>query len=195
MATDIPNAKVPIPNELMTVFYEIEKRLRELEDWRRDQERREYPNYDSDLAALDTRLDTLEAWKTDTVTPTLNSLASTYETQAHAASTYLTQANAASTYLTQLNAASTYETLSHAASTYLTISTAASTYLTTTDASTTYETQSHASSTYETQSHASSTYTPKSVYNSHAHTTTDRYTDPGWNTSDTVQSTGPSVTA
>ena len=185
MATDIPNAKVPIPNELMTVFYEMEKRLRELEDWRRDQERREYPNYDSDLAALDTRLDTLEAWKTDTVTPTLNSLASTYETQAHAASTYLTQ----------LNAASTYETLSHAASTYLTISTAASTYLTTTDASTTYETQSHASSTYETQSHASSTYTPKSVYNSHAHTTTDRYTDPGWNTSDTVQSTGPSVTA
>ena len=60
MATDIPNAKVPIPNELMTVFYEMEKRLRELEDWRRDQERREYPNYDSDITDLDNRLDA--AW-------------------------------------------------------------------------------------------------------------------------------------
>lgn len=146
-----------------------------------------------DLTALTSRVAALE------------SAASTYETTAHAAATYLTIANAAATYETQTHATNTYETQSHAASTYLTqsnavsiyltITDAANTYLTQSNAATTYETQSHASSTYETQSHASSTYTPKTVYNSHSHITTDRYTNPGWNTSDTVQSTGPSVTA
>jgi hypothetical protein len=66
---------IPIPSAVLQVLTDYERRLALLEEWRNETERMERTDYQPQLDALDTRLDVLETWKTETVTPALASLA------------------------------------------------------------------------------------------------------------------------